>query len=187
MTKEKKDEQIEIQKGPSNKVQRPAADARILCPGFPLPSGTPLLSFHCSAFWNPWTLHLIKWDCHGLGEFSVPNKLLILKYHHLTVLMSQTHLSWKKADRHPAFIWPLNYLLLISRGWSAALVENRWVDMRLIGFLCRGCDLAHSNLLTCRGPLSSGSLSQKQECGFIRQDKGSSVPGSRIRGGDTSC
>ena len=38
-------------------------------------------------------LHFIKWGCHSLGEFSVPDKLLILKYHPLAVLTSQTYLS----------------------------------------------------------------------------------------------
>lgn len=44
--------------------------------------------------------------------------------------------------------------------------------MRLIGFLCRRHDLSLSNPLTCRGPLSSESLSQKQEHGLIWQAQG---------------
>lgn len=53
-----------------------------------------------------------------------------------------------------------------------------WTWDRLV-FLCRGCDLGHSNPVTCRGPLSSGSLSQSQAHGLRRQDERSSVPGSR--------
>lgn len=50
--------------------------------------------------------------------------------------------------------------------------------MRLIGFLSGGCDLALSKPLTCGGPPSPESLSQKQAHGLIRQDEGPSVPGS---------
>lgn len=82
----------------------------------------------------------------------------------------------RRAERHPAFIWPLNYLQFIGPGWSAALFVSRGLDLRLIRFLCRGCDSVLSNPLTCRGLLSSGSLNQQQEHGFIQQDEGPLCP-----------